>query len=763
MTHLKCIFSLIVLIGYNSLVCAQQSRIDSLLNILKSSKEDSIKITVLNDVADAYTSSEPEKTFSYAEKAYTLAEKLDYRKKMPRSLRLMTYAYLITDTPEKALEASQRALKISTELGDSVSIAESLGTIGSVYANKRNNKKALEFYQRALALHERQQNDDGIVTSLNNIGMAYTWQNRYKKAMDIQQRALQLHEKAQNKKGIAFSTGEIGKLHSMQGDYNKGILFLRAALEMYRKLDNKTGMATAFNSIGVAYYLLDDYNEALRFYKRAVEMYKQTGQRIKTANTLNNIANIYVQKNDYEQAIRLLGESREIYTSLEYKRGLARNSNDLGKLYLKMGEPDKALNAQKESLELFKDLNNQFRIAGAYSNIGDIYYQQEQADKALEFYEESLRFSEKATNNFIIARSLIKIGTVYLMQEKYEEAIDILEKSNKRAQDINAKKLQIDALLNLSEAYEKSGDDEKALDHYILYKAVKDSTFNTEKNKQLVEMQTRYETAEKEREIERLTKEQALHEATIARQKQVRYTIAFALLFVFITLFAIYIRYQSRRRINIQKQQIEYEQKALHLQMNPHFLFNALKSIRSYVSQNDFKPALKFLSRFARLMRLILENSQQSWITVEREVNTLKHYMELEQLRFENHFDFHIELNDEIPEDMLIPAMLIQPFVEAAIVQHLAPKNTGKPAIEVCFYDRSDRLICEIKDNGIAPENAESKEEEDVAALKIVQERISIMNKTSGKNIQLHAESITNEQGTHEGNRVQMDLGAITV
>ena len=128
--------------------------------------------------------------------------------------------------------------------------------------------------------------------------------------------------------------------------------------------------------------------------------------------------------------------------------------------------------------------------------------------------------------------------------------------------------------------------------------------------------------------------------------------------------------------LEIQKQVFELEQKSLRLQMNPHFLFNSLNSIQSFVIEKDTDKAIYYLSRFSQLMRLILMNSQQSFVVLQQELKVIKLYLDLERLRFDDVFSYIIEVDPDIEDEFIaIPPMIIQPYIENAIMHGLIHKK----------------------------------------------------------------------------------------
>jgi len=191
---------------------------------------------------------------------------------------------------------------------------------------------------------------------------------------------------------------------------------------------------------------------------------------------------------------------------------------------------------------------------------------------------------------------------------------------------------------------------------------------------------------------------------------------------------------QAQEKLQLEKDIVQLEQKALRLQMNPHFIFNALNSIQGLIVQKDAKTARYFLSKFSKLMRLILENSRSTRIPLHDEISTLDNYLALEQFSAGEHFEYTIAVAEDIdPEEVDIPPMLIQPFVENAVIHGLKGISEGKGRIEVRFVRDEYVLRCEIVDNGIgrkaaALHKAQKVSQHKSAALAVTQERLAIIN-----------------------------------
>jgi two-component sensor histidine kinase len=195
----------------------------------------------------------------------------------------------------------------------------------------------------------------------------------------------------------------------------------------------------------------------------------------------------------------------------------------------------------------------------------------------------------------------------------------------------------------------------------------------------------------------------------------------------------------------------ELELKAIRSQMNPHFIFNALGSIQNLINQNNTKNANLYLSRFARLMRMVLANSNKKLVSLSDELELLKNYLELEQLRVD--FQFEISVNENIdPETEEIPGMLVQPFVENAVIHGITPK--GKGNISVGFSKTQDTLVCKIIDDGVGI-NTKGEGNGNGVAMKLAEKRLNLLNSQLQTKLRLTVENRMDTEQT-EGTTITL-------
>jgi len=247
------------------------------------------------------------------------------------------------------------------------------------------------------------------------------------------------------------------------------------------------------------------------------------------------------------------------------------------------------------------------------------------------------------------------------------------------------------------------------------------------------------------------------------------FRILFAILLITVFWFLLYQRFKNIKKkhevekkvLTIEKQVFELEQKALQLQMNPHFIFNSLNAIQSFVISDEAEKAVHYLAKFSHLMRMILANSSETYISLKDDLRALQYYLDIEMLRFENKFEYSIDVDDEIDDDFIeIPPMILQPYVENAIIHGLG-QSTRKGKLDIILKLKSDSLFCIIQDNGIGREKAiQIREQSGIKrqpkGMIITKERLEILNKQNMKEFSVRVIDMKDENGEPTGTRVEI-------
>lgn len=299
------------------------------------------------------------------------------------------------------------------------------------------------------------------------------------------------------------------------------------------------------------------------------------------------------------------------------------------------------------------------------------------------------------------------------------------------------------------------------------YSVLKDSLFNDEKAQEVATLEMSYAFSKKEDSIRSENEQIALAASSeIKRQSTIRNTTIIAGI-ALITAGLVSFIFYKRKRDAVQKQQVaefktdvmETEMKALRSQMNPHFIFNSLNSISDYISKNNIPEADRYLSKFAKLMRLILENSEQKEVLLEDDLKALELYMQLEALRLNHKFDFTIDVDASIDaSSTLVPPLMLQPFVENSIWHGIAKKE-GKGQINIAVKKfENDMINCIVEDNGVGrlAGRSENDDQKKSLGMKITQSRIDVLNKLNNARASIELSDLA------QGLKVEVKLPYIT-
>jgi sensor histidine kinase YesM len=246
------------------------------------------------------------------------------------------------------------------------------------------------------------------------------------------------------------------------------------------------------------------------------------------------------------------------------------------------------------------------------------------------------------------------------------------------------------------------------------------------------------------------------------RLSQSRY-LTFGLAGLVILATALALVFIRQEKLRNRQQTLVLQQKLFRSQMNPHFIFNSLTSIQNYIMDEEAHQASKYLSRFSKLVRNILDSSVEEFVSLEEEISTIENYLELQKLRFKGKFDFSIEVGEKLsPESIHIPPMLAQPFIENAIEHGIKHKET-KGHIFIRFYQKDSQVVCEVEDDGVGREKAQEilykhdKYHKSLATA-ITYERVRVLNKKMKKKITMLIRDLKDASNKPSGTLVRIEM-----
>jgi len=358
------------------------------------------------------------------------------------------------------------------------------------------------------------------------------------------------------------------------------------------------------------------------------------------------------------------------------------------------------------------------------------------------------------------------IAELYRHQEKYDDALSFAQEALAAAEKANHKELILQGKHLLSEIYSNLNRFKEAFNMQTEYVELKNSIDSSNNAANVAEIEERYQNAEKEVEITKL-KAQKLTAENKAQSLRIYTVSAIAIAVLIMALTFILWQYRNQKEkikvSNLNTKIAEAKMFALRAQMNPHFIFNCINTAQSFVMQNQREQANEYLANFAKLLRLVLDNSSKTFVQLEDEINQLKLYLDLEAIRFEQKFNYEIEIEEELEQGIYeIPGMCIQPLIENAIGHGLINRNDDKGKLKVTLKLDKDCIVCEITDNGVGREKAAGiKAAKTIhyqsAALPNIKERLEMLNAETAQEVKLQTIDLM-EDGHSAGTKVILTL-----
>ena len=657
----------------------------------KMLKTTSHKAPVYNQMASSFKGTDFQLAKPFIDSALIFSKKEQNDTALAIAQSLLAHYYLTKQNIKQTYSILRTCIPRLKMLKDKTPLLDAYSDLGTSHFYQNNYDSAIFYFKKPLS--QTSLNDSIASISLNNIAVAYYYMEQYDSSIAYNKKSLAIKKRFHNDKGVAYSLNNIAGIYDIQGEYDTSSKYYYQALDYCDKTHAIKLKSTVLNNIAGLYKLWNEYDKALELYNEALALKKELNDSLGEANVKSNIGTIYLLKKNYSLAEQYHKQAKTIYSKLNYKRGLSISYNNLGVVYEKKGDLYNAVLYYKLSKKI---ITSPRAKANANLNIGRTYLLMKRNDTAEHYLVKSLDIVRQ--HNFL----------------------DILQK----------------IYFNLANLYEQEENIGLAYSYLKLYYTLKDSMASTERYKQVTELESKYKTKQQQQEIKNLSQQQKIAaqklEIQDLRFKRIRWVITFLIISILggIALFSLWYR---QKTLKAQHRSIELEQKLLRLQMNPHFISNALTSIQQFVLSNNPMEAARYLAKFSNMMRNIIESSREAFIPLAKEQETIEHYLTLQHLRFSDIFDYHIHIDENLDADnTLVPPMLAQPIIENAIHHAFAGINY-KGIIDISFTLTSDnKLEFTIIDNGIG--FTEGTKEQDNThtsySLEIIKDRIANLKKT---------------------------------
>jgi len=574
-----------------------------------------------------------------------------------------------------------------------------------------------------------------------------------------------------NKKYIEISYWQLGRAQTNQSNYDEALTNLKLSYGWAQKAGEEQVKGMVLETMTDIYRDRGEYAKLQETQQKLIQMDRASGNNgYYSFHELWVLGLMYRLLEEYSTALPFW---RKLFVESKDGFGWSWNQMEYAELLTLANQPDSALyyynlfdsaKADKKDLRYF------------LVSKGEYYLSLKQYTTALPYFLKGLIYHRQLDDRTQIKRTLSDIAKTYAALQNNDSAISYARQGLSMALKAKSKPSIRDGYEILYTIYDRLHQNDSAYYYYHNYIAMKEQVMNDQTRGKLAAYNY-------EHKIEMLDKEKQLQQQQLKQTAQQRtfliIGISGLLLFGIFLLRNIMLKRKNesnRRAIaenelllqkfenektkaELQQQASELEMQALRSQMNPHFIFNSLNSINRFILQNNKAQASEYLTKFSKLVRLILQNSQASLITLDSELEALELYLDLEALRFEHHFTYKISVPKDMDIEVLkVPPLIIQPYAENAIWHGLMHKEEkGHLEIEVCQED--DHLFFKITDDGIGRKQAaalasKSATKHKSMGLRITADRIAMLQSSKGKESPVTINDLVNADGSIAGTEV---------
>lgn len=629
----------------------------------------------------------------------------------------------------------------------------------NLYSQVRINQAKIDSLETVL--RRTPASDSSKVTVLQNLAKLYLYKDA-RQAVQYAREAVMASEETKIQVNpmiyvyMARAYERIPDLESASSAY-------KSALAAATGRKDTVSLAWVHNATGFHYYNQRNVPAALVEFNKAIEY----GEYLKDSIILSEAwfgkvltSNIFEDLDGMNYSIRNFINYAD---STKDQKRISDAYRLWGIYYRGINEFQKAIDANARSFEVASKIGDSLLMGAALNHMAWYYYEMGNLDKSLELYKKNIGFYNPGGSNSL-ANVYGNIGNIYRDWERYPEAIGNYNKSielSKKSHDIyNLSWLYED----ISKLYERTGDYRQAYENQVLASLYGDSLASLNYQQTLASARAQYEADKTAKELELLS-------VSLQRNRLLVWVLVggFALIASMTVLLINRYRFKSRQRIAAMNHTIsELNQTNLRQQMNPHFIFNTLNSIQYYVFQNDKISSNNYMTKFASLIRKTLENSRHTEISIKEELDTLRLYLELEELRFKEKFEWAIRVDEEIDTIAYkIPTMLIQPYVENAITHGLMNKENGKGQLNIELQLQNGQILCVVEDNGIGRVKAEEikhqkNDNHHSMGTNITESRLRLVNELYGRSMKVDYTDLTDDKGDPAGTKVEINIPIIS-
>lgn len=575
---------------------------------------------------------------------------------------------------------------------------------------------------------------------------------------------------------VAEAYNRIGTIFSNKGEYKKADLYLNAAVKIFKLLrDNKSLSFCLINKANLELFQ-EHYEHAISFYNKALIIAEKYNDTLIITKAYSNISRCYYYMNDFDKAKAVT--EKAIHKCLYYNDSitLANLYNNYGAILDKLNDKQAALRAYYNAKRIYKRKNQLTKLVSTYNNLGNVFKDLKQYDSALYYMQTALDIKRKGKNIKSLCISLGNLSELWTEMNNIDKAETYANEMLKLADSIHDKTQQMYAHSYLANIYKNKKNYFLAYKHLEQYQVLYDSLNNIDFKERIDKMVAQLELKSKDIQIQKLLKDQKIKDAVLKAQKtelknKTLWTyfylfIIFILLLIFMLAHYIIKNKNTKKHSILENQMMAYRMQALSHQINPHFIFNVLNSIQYNVNKKEVELTNTYITQLSKLLRAVLDNSQSQLISLLAELESLKLYLELEQMRLKNKFNYNIIKKSDF--DLMqykLPPLILQPFVENSIwhgIMNVEDENY-KGQIEIILSEKNNYLQCEIIDNGLGFNHNKEINNHTSHGLEVTKKRIETFNKLYKSNINFTISNLEHHPQFSTGTIVVINIPKVII
>lgn len=583
--------------------------------------------------------------------------------------------------------------------------AELLQTKGLLYLSFYENEKGMANLKDAIIPAEKTKNDSILAVALLETGHQYALIGQWDSSIVYSEYCIQVAKEANQLDLLFKANNNVGNCYLDLADFPAAQNAYSDALQVNEILNEPKYDAIIHVNLGRMEDNMVNYDKAIAHYSAALEYAIPNNEMNYLRIIYANIAGIQIELGQYREAVKNLKKAIEINKATNNKFGESWNYNGLGIAYFMLEENDTALYYHQRAIDLKVEIGDSSHLGYIFNGKADIYVSENETEKAINELEKTLTLVKRFPDPSVEAYTLMLLGQIKL-EKNEREGLAYFKQSIEIAENYGFKTIGRDICEYKFAYFEKKGDFKQAYENYRKFTEFYEEILGEERKLAIQEIEIKHQVDQKDNEISILEQNRKIKDLQLINAEEkskvnLQITILiFGIVLLIIVILVLYFRQKQRNKLSeVEKRNLKIETDKLRSQINPHFIFNSLNSIQSFISGNEGADAERYLAKFSKLMRLILENSRAGFIDFEKELETLKLYMDLEQLRFNNQFEYTLT-HDGIDEEFTqIPPMLAQPHIENAILHGVRTLKNG--VINVHYERIGEKIRCTVADNGV--------------------------------------------------------------